>query len=426
MPKLKHYRKVLDNGLRIVLIPMENTDLISMGIFTEAGSRYETEDNNGIAHFLEHMLFQETRKYSKDLTKKLENAGALYNATTSSEFTYYEIHGSAKDTHMFLDIIIDLYLHPIFSKKSIDTEKGVVIEEINMGKDNKGRMITKDLYRMMYKGTKMEMPVIGTEKNVRKFNKKYLEDFRYQLYIPKNTAVVICGKFDKNKVYKLIKRSFRREKNPNVCNQLERFVEYQEKPQLLLKEIKDRAQTLVIIAFHSFDLYNENSVVLDVIGDILSNGLSSRLVHLLRTKMGAAYFANAIHEPYLDHGVFYVYLGIDNTRIIEIVGRVLKELSKLKRTLVPNEELKKVKKMKDTVVLFNKQPRDYFVHYGFQELFYKDKFESVELILNRYKKVTPTMIKNIANQIFVKNNMNIVIHGKKVSKNKIAKLMKNF
>ena len=137
-------------------------------MFIKAGTKYETKDNNGIAHFLEHMLFQGTRKRSKEkIANDLDNVGANYNASTSYEFTFYNIQGKINDLNLFIDVVIDIYYNSILKKSDIEREKKVVLEEMRMYNDDPKSVLDEILHEKLYKGTSLEFPIIGTEENIK-------------------------------------------------------------------------------------------------------------------------------------------------------------------------------------------------------------------------------------------------------------------
>ena len=194
----------------------------------------------------------------------------------------------------------------------------------------------------------------------------------------------------------------------------------QERPHLSILNRNMLPQTLVMITFRSIGLYNiYKSYIIDFIADILTNGSTSRLFNLLRTKLGAVYFVSAYNEMYTDNGTFTIYMGVDNTRVAQVLILVLNELIKLRKNLITNEELKKIKKLKETSLLFAlQQPKDYLFHHGFNELFFKRNIK-IQDVLDGYKKIHPYEIREMAKQLFKGKNLNIVIMGNINDKNKI-------
>lgn len=417
----KIIKKILKNGLRVIMIPINNTEIISLGTFVETGSRFESIENNGIAHFLEHMVFKGTNKRSSSkLLSDLDKVGAIYNAGTSYEYTYYEIHGNHKDGMSFLDILLDIYKDPKFNSKDIKNEKGVVMEEINMNSVDGENVLHKEMNKLIYKNTPMSRTILGPKENISKFTRKDFIDFRKNFYIPTKTVIGIAGNFDVDKVFTKINKSLGSLKNPDKYNYRLPIKIIQERPHLSILNRDDLPQTLIMITFRSIDLYEINKgYILDFIADILTGGSTSKLFYLLRTKLGAVYFVSAYSEMYTDNGTFTLYMGVDNSRVDLVLFLVLNELTKLRRNLVTDADLKKVKKLKETSLLFAlQQPKDHLFHHGFNELFLKRHIK-IQDMLDAYKKIHPFEIREMAKQIFQGKNLNIVIMGHVQSKNKI-------
>ena len=170
---MKVIQKILDNGLNIILIPQENTKLITMGFFVNAGSRNENENNSGVAHFLEHMMFKgTTNRTSTQMFTELDTMGAVYNAATGDQYTFYYIYGNSSDTKKMLDILLDIYINPKFEDKEINKEKKVIIEEMRMRYDASLMKLYSVLHKKFFKDTSLEREVIGTFETVMDSQKK--------------------------------------------------------------------------------------------------------------------------------------------------------------------------------------------------------------------------------------------------------------
>ena len=421
----KFIKKILKNGLRIIMIPIYNTDIISFGTFVETGSRFETSENNGIAHFLEHMVFKGTNKRnSSKLLSDLDKVGAQYNAATSYEFTFYEIHGNNNDGMKFLDILLDIYKSPKFYSQDIEKEKGVIMEEINMSFADGENKINNEMSRLIYKDSPMARTILGPKDNITKFTRKDFINFRKSFYIPIKTVIVVAGKFDNDKIFNKINRELGSLKNPDNYIYRPPIKIIQERPRLSIINRKELPQTLVMITFRSIDLYQiDKSYIIDFIADILTGGSTSKLFTLLRTKLGVVYFVSAHSEKYTDNGVFTIYMGVNNDRVSQVLILVLNELSKLRKNLITTTDLKKIKKLKETSLLFSlQQPQDYLFHHGFNELFLKRNIKIQDMV-NAYKKIHPYEIRETAKELFQGKNLNIVIMGHVQSKNNIIDVL---
>lgn len=428
-------RKILDNGMRLLFIPMTNSDTVSMGIYVKAGSRYETVKENGIAHFLEHMMFKGTKHMSSvDIATKLDSVGAKYNAGTSYESTYYYLYGHKEYTKLFIDIISDIYINPVFHESDILTERNVVVEELNMMKDEPSEIIHNLMYETLFSNSSLGLPIIGTKNNILNFTRNDFINFRKNKYTSDRTVFVIAGNFNLKNISKYVVGKF---KHNNFENNNSKHIMIpfspeikQSKSSIIVNHNKNISQTHIIISFKSDNIYSDNLYIYDIVADILASGSSSRLFDLLRNKLGITYFINVYNTSYLHEGVFTIHIGVDNKRVDEAINKILKELKDIKINGITNDELNKAKNIRISSVAVELQtPNDLMSYYGMQELIYNvgasassnvDRTK-VSTLIDNYKKIDKKTVNNLINSLFVEHNMNIFIYGTK-NKSKLNKL----
>lgn len=394
--------KILDNGLKVLMIPNKNFESVAVGIFVKVGSRHETKKNNGISHFLEHMLFKD-----KKLVERLDCLGAKYNAETSYETTHYYIYGSKNDYIDFIDIISDIYNSKTFKKEDIEKEKSVIIEEYNMLIDDSDEIINDEINKKLFNNSSLNLPIIGNKKNIKSFEKKDLENYWKRYYVPPNTIVVISGNFNEDDAVKKIDEKLGKVKyddkkdylieEPKQVNQMEPKVH-------LMKE--NMSQTNIMITYRSTNMYEISNIYYEIIGDILSSGCSSRLFKLLRNKLGISYYNYSYNLSYLYEGVFIINVGVDPLRTKECIDEILKEIKNLRENGITETELDKSKKIRSTNYMFSiENPLDIMNHFGILELFgLKDDFKEID-------KIKVKDINKLINKVFDNKNLNIFIHG---------------
>ena len=202
---MKLYKKTLDNGMTIALVPMTNVSTVTAGFFVKAGGRNETEETNGIAHFLEHMMFKGTKtRSSKDVLYQISMLGLSYNAYTTNEETVYFMSGDPADTKKILDLVLDIYINPVLATKDIEVEKKVIIEERRMRYDAPYAKIWRALYKKFFDGTSLERELIGSEDNILSFDRRNFIDFRKTYYQPSNCIFVVAGNFNHHQISNLV------------------------------------------------------------------------------------------------------------------------------------------------------------------------------------------------------------------------------
>jgi zinc protease len=423
------YRKILPNKMKVLMIPMNNTETIAVGMFIKVGSRYENKNNNGIAHFLEHMMFKgTTHMNTTTIANKLDSVGARYNAETSYEQTSYYIYGHKDDSNLFIKIITDIYLNPKFPKEDIETEKGVVTEELNMTVDEPGEQLHELMFSNIFNNSSLGYPIIGTRQNILNYTRNDIIDFRKTFYIPERTVFVVVGNFNKNKTLKLIKGIFKKKGNKKDKEITFPYNEPSIKSQPLFKIKKAKiSQTSLTIAFKSQSIFSEREEIYDLISDILTSGTSSRLFVLLRNKLGAIYYCSAYNMSFTKEGVFIINIGVDNNRIDEVIKKVLEDLDYLRHNGVTTEELQKAKKMRITSFLVGlSAPQDILSYYGNNEITYRtDNTEdnlyfkhnmSINDHIKNYEKITLNDVNEVIIELFRKENLNIFIYGKQPKK----------
>jgi predicted Zn-dependent peptidase len=448
---LKHIRYILDNGMRITLIPIKTTAIISMGFFINAGSRNEVVRDSGVAHYLEHLMFKGTKnRPNENLVKELDNLGASYNAATSFEYTYYYINGSSTDSKKLLDILIDIYSNPELKNKDINKERSVIIEELNMDADVGHNIINKEYRRRLFKNTSLEGDIIGKAELINLLTKKDFIDFRKKYYQPKNVTLIISGNFDVDYFKKYIYKKLNHIKNSNetikyndIISEIGTDINYnlfnkyiiedhkyitkiknQDIPYVYIKRNNKISQTLILFAFQVDNIYKTNKRELRLISSLLSSGSSSILFNALRTKLGVTYFNRTYLDEYADIAYLKIYIGSDNERVFEVIKAVISELKKIKKNGIKQEEFKRLKKLFNTAFLsaFSGDPRSYLDYYGMKELEnlnkglpFKDKNE-VNLDINKelenFIKIKRGNVEKIINEVFNIDKMNLLIYGK--------------
>lgn len=423
------YREKLNNKMNVLLIPLDETDTVAVGIFIKVGSRFETKKNNGISHFLEHMIFKGTKKLtSNKIYQILDNVGAIYNAQTSHESTNYYIYGHKDDIELFIGIMAEIYWNPLFREDDLITERDVVIEELNMYKDDPKDLIYDILHETLFPNSSLKFPIIGTKKNILSFTREDLFKFRRQYYLANRTAFVVTGNFDRYSISDLIKSkmgSIYKSVNNAIVPEPDPLIVTS--PKIVIRE-KDIAQTNVMVSFRSQGIYSKDTPVYDLIGSILSGGLSSRLYNLLRNELGSTYFFNASNVSYTYEGVFIIHMGINNKRVDEVINKVLEEINGLRMSVknkkkgyaITQGELNKAKRIIITQFSLSLQtPQDLLQYYGLQEIYYnigpipldfKHRIH-IRSRINEYESITIEHTNEVIRDLFRPENLNIVIYG---------------
>ena len=408
-----NYKKtVLENGLRIITVPMKDNPTVTVFVLVEAGSKYEKREQNGLSHFLEHMCFKGTEKRpeSSDISTELDSIGAVYNAFTGHEYTGYYAKAQFARFDELLDVVSDMYLNPLLPQKEIDKERGVIIEEINMYEDLPQHKVQNLFFNLVYGDTPAGWTIAGPRENIKKFSREDFTAYRKRLYVAPATTVIVAGNFNEKRAISAVEKIFGA--LPSVPKAIKAPVKEEQKAPAVALAKKDTDQAHMVLGFRSFDLYDKRARIMDVLVGVLDAGMSSRLFKKLRDEMGACYYINASQDAFTDHGIFNISAGVDNLRVKEVTTVILSELKKLKTDLVGEEELAKVKNnIIGTMYLGLESSNSLAKFFGFQEIM-NEKIKTPDDIKGEIEAVTAKAIRDLAREIFVSKNLNLAFVGR--------------
>jgi predicted Zn-dependent peptidase len=409
---MNYKKKILKNGLRIIAVPIKNAPSVTVMSLIEAGSNYESKQNNGISHFLEHMFFKGTEKRPKaiDISREFDSLGADSNAFTSQEFTGYWAKAHKKHTDKILDIISDIYLHPTFPADDLETEKGVIVEEINMYKDLPQRLVHEVFDELLYGDQPAGWSIAGTEKIVRSFKRDNFVNYRKNHYVSSATTIIVAGDIDEKNIFKKVEKVFVDISTSKKTGK-RKVSEKQNTPGIKL-HFKETDQTHLVIGFRTFDLYDKRMPTLRLLSAIVGGGMSSRLFQKMRTELGICYYIRSAINDFTDHGSLVISAGVDSNRVEEGVRGILDEMKKIRDKKISESELRKAKDfLIGNMYLGLESSDDLANFFGFQEIF-KQKIKTPKEVEGEIEKITASDIANVAKEIITNNKLNMALVGK--------------
>ena len=417
-------KTTLKNGLRIITIPVTDNPSVTVLVMVAAGSKYETRAENGISHFLEHMVFKGTPRRPKaaDISRELDGIGAQHNAFTSHEYTGYYAKVDAKHAHLALDIVADLYNNPLFDVNEMEKEKGVIVEEIRMYEDIPQAKVGRLFFELVYGDQPAGWDIAGTEENVKNFSREALVGYRDAHYVAPATTVIVSGKFDEKKILADIEKAFAgisvKEKKDKV-----RVKEVQTGPQVKIGW-KETDQTHLIIGVRSFPIDSPFRPALSVLSAILGKGMSSRLFDKLRNEMGVCYYVDADSDLYTDHGIFSVSAGVDNKRVDEAIKVILSELARTTKEKITGAELTKVKDFIAGNTMLALETSDELANYAGGREILEGSVRTPEESIAKIRAVSLDDVLAVAQKIFVDKNLNLAIVGNYKEEDRFKRLLK--
>jgi predicted Zn-dependent peptidase len=390
----------------------------SLGFWYNTGSRDENISNNGISHFIEHMLFKGTRKRTaKQISDEIESIGGYLNAFTSKENTCYYGRGLSENFKKTFMVLSDMIQNPLFKEHHIGKEAGVVIDELYDIEDNPEELIFDKFEEAIFEGNTLSYPIIGTEKNISTFNSAELQKFHQNRYKNKNLIVSVSGSVHHDEILKLTNKYFNTGKS-NSSNSRKAFISSSPKDISLDKDIQ---QVHCIIGRPSYGYRNPNRVKLNVLSALLGEGSSSRLFQAVREKMGMTYQINSFINSYLDVSAFGIYYSTNEKHSEKVSKIVFRELRKLKETEVKQKDLKRVKEyIKGNTLLSLENTTNRMIRMATSILNY-GKLISVEEMMQKVEMVTSQDILVTANEMFDESKLTkIVIRSRDNSIKKAA------
>ena len=405
-------KTILKNGLRVITIPMPDNPSVTVLTMVETGSKYETKGNNGISHFLEHMVFKGTPKRPKasDISRELDSIGAQYNAFTGYEYTGYYAKAASKHLDALIDIIADMYLNPLIEQSEIDKEKGVIVEEIRMYQDMPQARAADTFMQVMYGDQPVGWNITGPEENVKSFKRDDFIAYRDAHYVAGATTIIIAGSFDEKECVAKIEKIYANLSASAKAGKLP-VIENQDAPRIKT-DYRETDQTHLVIGVRTFKISDQRVSTMRVLATILGKGMSSRLFTRMRDELGLCYYVKTDHDTMTDHGVLTISAGVDNSRVEEAIKEILVQCKKLADEPVSDAELKKAKDYIAGTSMLDLETSESRAEFaGFQEIL-KGKVELPADLIAKAQKVTAEDIQKLAKEVFVNEGLNMAVTGR--------------
>ena len=323
-------KRKLKNGLTMIVLPRK-TDSIVIEVTAKVGSMNEIPENLGISHFIEHMLFEGTkkRKNAAIIANAIERLGGDINAATSNDRTLYYIKVLKNHFEIALDVMSDIIINPILGNKEIEKERKVILDEINMVNDNPRFYQWVMFYSTLFKESPARNPVYGSKETVKSFSRQHIIDYYMKHYVANNMIMTVIGDVNPGSVIRKISSAFSSMKH----GQLHNAIECNEPAQRMEIKTEKRHinQSYFVLGYKTVPRNHRHSYVLDVIKAVLGRGQSGKIFEEVRIKKGLAYDVGVYNDPSINYGVFAVYCNTNRKNIEKVKSIILKEFSKLKR-----------------------------------------------------------------------------------------------
>ena len=401
-------RDVLPNGLRLLTERMPHVRSVSVGVWLARGSRHESDEQSGIAHFVEHMLFKGTATRSaEDIAQTVDSIGGQMDAFTAKEYASY--YFKVLDDHLPLavDLLADIVMRPAFTEDDIAREKKVVLEEIKMVEDTPDDLVHELFTESFWRGHALGRPILGTPDTVESFTREALRDYFVDTYAAPNLIVAAVGNIEHAQVRELVMRAF--EGLPPTSRPVT------ENPPVVVPDTlvrnKELEQSHICLGTSGYQQDHTDRYVSYVLNTILGGSMSSRLFQNVREKRGLAYSVFSGLSAYRDTGSMTIYAGCSNDAVGELIDVVVAELRRLKEEPLPEPELRRSKDhLKGSLMLNLESTSSRMSHLARQEIYFDRQF-GLDDTLAGVERVTAEDLQRVAHDLFADGSLGATVLG---------------
>ena len=379
-------QKTYANGLRMIVKRLDGVFSVSTGILVGAGSRYETPQNNGISHYIEHMTFKGTEKRNAfEISEAIDAIGGQINAFTTKETTCYYVKSTAEHTEEAVEVLADIFFNSTFSDEEAEREKGVIIEEINMTEDTPDDLCTDLLSEAHFGKTGLGATILGPAENVRSFAKKDVFDYMDKFYLPENVVICYAGNITFEQAEELTEKYFASSfaRSGFVSPALSHDVYYGS-----IVRKKDIEQAHICLAYKGCEYAGEYSDYFILLNAALGGGMSSLLFRKVREELGLAYSVYSYMSSYKDCGSLCVYAGVNPNKADVALDCILGEIKKFKRNGLSEKEFARAKEQIKGGFIFSQESNASQMLLYAKYLLYTGKVFSFEDKINGINAIT--------------------------------------
>jgi len=422
------FKKItLESGLRVITVPMQGTNTVTVLVLCGTGSDYESKDINGISHFLEHMFFKGTkRRPTPDAIKhELDGMGSVSNAFTSHEMTGYHIKAAKTYLGRSLDLLSDIYKNSLLPAEEIERERQVIVEEMHRDWDTPTLYIWWAWESLLYGDQPAGWDVIGEENIIRALPQGSFVDYFHSQYVASNTAVIVAGNFEETGTVEKIKKIFADVRSTSPARKKPEVKEKQFSPAVKIIK-KDTDQTHLTLGFRGLSADDKERLAAEVLASILGGSWSSRMWDRIREKLGLAYTVMSTHESYSNRGFLVTYAGVDHKNSEKTIQVALEEYAKILKKPVAEEELKRVKDYIKGTTLIGLESSSAMASFVGSEEMVTGKPLTIDDIFAKMDKITPQDLSAVASRIIRPENLNLAIIGPHEEEKKFMEILSGF
>lgn len=402
----------LKNGLKVLLLESHKSPVISVQMWVKTGSADEKKTEEGISHFIEHLVFKGTRKYKVgEIASVVEASGGELNAYTSFDQTVFYVTISKQFADVGLDVISEMMGFPSFDAEEIDNEREVVIEEIKRGQDSLSRAGSQMMFSSVFKGHPYAIPVIGYDNNVRKFSRKKIADFFNSRYVPRNMFLVISGDFDSKEMKQKVQKYFGEFKDYKLRRTSRPKVKPIKKSQVKVEK-SNFEQTVAYLAWPAPNVKHKDVPALEVLSLILGQGDSSRLMHSLRLEKPLTNSVGSYAFTPQDAGVLAISMGLNPENLQESLVKIKEHIVEIVNNPPSAAEMQKAVTNLASEQIYSLESVDGIARKAGTLEFYMGDHEYFKKYLKQIYALTPADISRVAKKYFAPESLSVCVLSK--------------
>jgi len=403
-------KTTLGNGIRVVTAPMPQMSSVACFIMLAAGSRFETPESKGIAHFTEHMFFKGTarRPTARSISAEIDAIGGEFNAFTGKEITGYYVKCASETRDVALDVLADMLLHSRFDPAEIEKEKGVILEEMNVYLDTPQRYVGSVYDRLLFGDQPLGWDILGTKETIEATTRETFVSHLDRWYQPERIVVGIGGRIGDNlhdRLEELLGGIEPQETGEPV------EVELPSNGSPVLLHTKASEQAHVVVGVRGYGLGHPDRYTLQLLTVVLGGGMSSRLFTEVREKRGLAYYVHAANGSYTDAGTLYSQAGVDVDRVDEAISTIVSELRKMAAEPVPADELEKARGYAKGRFVLRLETPQATIQYGLRREVLEGEIEEPDEVLRQLDGVTAADVQRVAGDLLEGKRMYLAAVG---------------
>jgi len=402
-------RTVLPNGVRIVTEQMPHVRSVSVGIWVSTGSRREGPGENGVCHFIEHMLFKgTTSRTAEEIARSVDSIGGNLDAFTAKELVSFNTKVLDEHLPLAFEVLSDLLLHPLFLPADIEKEKGVILEELKMDADNPEYLVHEIFSANFWKDHPIGKPILGTPDTVRGFTRDMIAGYYGRHYVPSSFTITAAGNLTHERFVELARQQFEslppgdspQPDSPPVPH-----------ARISIRHKKALEQVHLCLGVPSYPLSHQSRFACYVLNTVLGGGMSSRLFQNIRERRGLAYAVFSELNPYRDAGCMAVYAGTSLESARQVVECILDEFATLKNQEVGEEELRRSKDyMKGSLMLSLESTSSRMANLARQEMYF-GRFFSLDELVESIERITAADVCRVAATFFEPRQIGLTVLG---------------